>query len=159
MDRLKSVLRFLAPLSALAVAFYFLVQLEPGLEPVQELIAANARVFMLALGFIPVQQGYFLFLEGKGLEVAAACVGWRSMLAFLGLVAATPDRDDKLRTLAYLPVIHGFNIARIATSLLSVVFIPAWFDAVHGFLWTYGMTLLVLGLWWRWAQLGGQREV
>ncbi len=151
MDKLRTVLRFLAVLLLCAVPFYLLLGVEPYLEPVQELIASNAAVLLTALGFAPVQQSYFLFLQGSGLEVAAACIGWRSALAFIALVLATPFRPMKLRALPYLPVIHGFNLARIATSLLAGALLPDWSGLVHGFLWTYGMTFLVLGLWWHWA--------
>lgn len=159
MEKKIEVLKFLVTLIILAAPFYVLLQLEPQFGYLQEIVASNVWLFLVAFGFRPQQQGYFIFLEGKGLEVAAACVGWRSMLAFLALVIATPKRENKLGALCLLPLIYGFNIFRLITSLLTSIFFPNLFDIIHGFLWTYAMTFLVLGLWWYWAKLGAQRHI
>lgn len=153
------IMGFLAVLLLLSLPFYILLRIEPNFEYFQELVASNVSVFLIALGFHPQQHGYFIFLEGKGLEVAPACVGWRSLLAFSGLVLATPRRKNKIGAIMLLPMIYSFNIFRLITSLLVSVFIPSLFDIIHGFLWTYAMTFLVLGLWWYWVKLGAQRHV
>ena len=151
MEKKLELLRFFLVLALMAVPFYLILKLEPYFWDVQVFTASNVYVLLLVLGFQPVQQGYFIFVMGKGLEVAAACVGWRSVLAFLALLVATPGKRNPAGGLALIPILYGFNIFRLATSLLTNVFAQNLFDIVHGFLWTYSMTFLVLGLWWYWV--------
>jgi exosortase/archaeosortase family protein len=137
----------------MAIPFYILLQLEPYFQDIQTFVAGNVYLLLLTMGFQPEQQGYFIFLQGKGLEVAPACVGWRSILAFTALVIATPRNKNKLKAILLVPVLYGFNLFRLITSLFAKIFVPNWFDIIHGFLWTYAMTFLVLGLWWYWVRL------
>ena len=154
MEKKLELLRFFLVLALMAVPFYLILKLEPYFWDLQVFTASNVYILLLVLGFQPVQQGYFIFLMGTGLEVAAACVGWRSVLAFMALLVATPGKKNYLRGLAYVPFIYGFNIFRLATSLLTDIFAQNLFEIIHGFLWTYAMTFLVLGLWWHCVKLG-----
>jgi exosortase/archaeosortase family protein len=153
MEKKLEILRFLLILVVLAVPFRIILQIEPGLGQIQEFVANNVYIILVLMGFSPVQQGYFIFLMEKGLEVAAACIGWRSIYAFLALMVATPRKTHYRKGLLFLPFLYAFNLFRLVTSLLVNVFVPDLFDLVHGFLWTYAMTFLVLGLWWFWVKL------
>jgi len=151
---LPRILMFFVTLIILAIPFYLLINLEPHFVFLQEITAINTQMFMEIIGLEIVRDSYFIFMMNKGLEVAPACIGWRSIAVFLAIVVATPlKKKDYWLAFGLVPILYGFNIFRLSTSLITLVLAPNLFDVVHGFLWKYGMTLLVLGLWWYWLKL------
>lgn len=151
---LPKILKFFLTLIVLAIPFYLLLNLEPYFLFLQDVAAINVQTFLELIGLEVSRESYLVFLMGKGLEVAPACIGWRSIAVFLAIVIATPlKKKNYWLALGLTPILYGFNIFRLSTSLITFVLAPGLFDAVHGFLWKYGMTLLVLGLWWYWFKL------
>ena len=92
---------------------------------------------------IPVQNGTWAAL------INSACTGWKSVLLILALVAATP-KNNRRTALIFIPVILFVNIVRIVFMFWVASANLAYFELAHTLIWSWGMLLVVLGLWLFW---------
>jgi exosortase/archaeosortase family protein len=98
------------------------------------------------------QQGFLLIGEGANYLITRDCLGWKSMAAFVALVFASTENIRKEAGIILTGILGlgAANILRIvSTVMLSEAGIIS-FDIVHTFLWRWGMTFLVLAIWYLW---------
>lgn len=95
---------------------------------------------------VPVNNGSW------GAEITWDCVGWKSMFLFFALVMATKAKiEKKAKGLLFIPVIYVINLFRIWFMFFYVTkFDLAYFSVVHTVVWSVGLTILVIGLWYLW---------
>lgn len=97
---------------------------------------------------IPVEGGTW------GAYVSWDSTGWKSVLAFVALVAATDAvREKKLRALLLVPLIYLATIVRIWFMFFAVrTFGVSSFPALHLIVWSWGLIAFVLMLWVFWMK-------
>jgi len=82
------------------------------------------------------------------------CLGWKSMAMFVALIYASTKR-----TLEYADYIIGgllvifiANILRVFSTIYLAEAEIISFEVIHGVLWRWSLTLIVLGLWIYWLR-------
>ncbi len=90
----------------------------------------------------------------KGIGIARACTGYRSLFALIALIFAVPRikiRKKLNAIIVFTPILMITNIIRIYTTLLigSKIGIRS-FEFVHTFLWRETLIFLIILLWVIW---------
>lgn len=160
--KLWRILKFLILFGAGAVPLYLIMFFNFDFLVFELLIANHLR---MGLSFTSLDHSIFLVpspetgylmpafnVEGKVIGIDRACTGYKSMIAFLALVFATPKKGKK-KALLLLPVIYAANIVRIQTTIMAgASFGKAVFDFVHTILWREMLIILIIGLWYLWLK-------
>lgn len=161
-NALVFILRFLS----LAIPFHIILWTNFDAYPLQVFVAKAVSYLLALSGANVVQADNFIYLKAPSLwtiEIIKDCVGWKSFLAFAGLVFAVRGIKIKKRLLGVACgalVIFSGNILRIYTSLYaSTIFGIDKFTMIHDVLWQGGMMALILGAWIVWLRLssGGRK--
>lgn len=153
------LIEFFAILSLASIPLYLINALNINLYPIQYFEASCASL-MLNLFSVPhvlteaisYDTGYEMPVITAGTEslgIDRACTGLAPMLAFLGLVIASP-KNNKKKALVYLPAIFSLNIIRLF--ILGIVSwqAPSMIEIIHSLLWSFGLVLAVFLLWAKW---------
>lgn len=96
-------------------------------------------------------QGVSILVDSTRYIITQDCLGWKSMAAFTGLMYASDSIRDNLEVLfTGILLVEAANIVRVFTTvyLAHQGIIP--FEVIHGFLWKWGLTALVLLIWYLW---------
>lgn len=144
---------FLGKLLLLAVPFQLFLVLEPDTVIYQEFHAGLISWLLNSIGYNTFSQGIDILLDDTIYRITQDCLGWKSMAAFSALTIATETKLKSLRFVVIgILVLFVVNIVRILTTiLLSEVGIISY-SVIHGTLWKWGLTFVILVLWIFWLE-------
>lgn len=160
--KMWQVLIFLVRFGLLALPLYLLLWLNAAsmMAPIQKITAFATERFLNLTGITFLRDGILFSVSSpEGLlafEISADCIGWKSALAFIGLIFSVRGVSLKKRLAGVvfgLPIIFAGNVLRLGTTfyLVAVGGLSA-FNLVHLFLWQWGLILLVLAVWIGWLK-------
>ena len=154
--RLWDLMIFLLKFNIFLIPIYLISYYRLNLIPLQ-LLVAQSVAGLLRMFHIPFSiYGIFikvLIPEGSfGAFITWDCTGWKSIMAFLALIYATPATvEKKILAIALTPFIFFVNILRI---LFMFWFVHSYgtenFNFIHHTLWSYGMIFTIFVLWVIW---------
>ena len=144
---------FLGKMLLLGIPFQLFLILQPDTGFFQELHAGLITDILTVLGYQASNQGIDIVMKNTIYRITQDCLGWKSMAAFTGLTLATETKIKSLQVVAIgIFVLFLTNIIRIlSTILLSDAGIISY-SIIHGTLWKWGLTGIVLILWIAWLQ-------
>ena len=152
--KLWSVFLFLLKFSLFAGILHFLLWLNLDTTGLQETVANAVARILRALGYDASSDGAVVRVDSFGMEIIRDCLGWKSVLALLGLIFATPSICIKSRIYGALigtAVILSANMVRlVTTAIIGVKLGYEGFELVHMFLWRWGLMAVVLACWLIW---------
>lgn len=165
--KLLRIFVFLVKFAALSLPLHFLLWVNFDASRVQLFVAGLIEKLLLSSGVEVIRNGVILGMQTKTapltVEIIKDCVGWKSVLALLGLIFATPNITFKKRILgAVVGAIIVFlgNILRIySTIYVTVLKGTAFWEITHGFLWREGLMLLVILTWYTWLKIFEQKAL
>ncbi len=139
---------------------HFLLWVNFDAAGVQLFVAESTEKLLLASGVGAVRNGTILSMQTTTapltVEIIKDCVGWKSVLALIGLIFATPDiafGKKLIGSIAGAIVVFSGNIVRIySTIYLTVIKGAAFWEITHGFLWREGLMLIVILTWYAWLK-------
>jgi len=155
------VLVFLTRFVLLAAPLHFLLWLNFDATLIQELTASATALFLRILGHVASSNSIDVLITHGAQTytgtVVRDCVGWKSVMALLGLTFAVRRVPNNQRFHGFLvgtALILTFNIIRLSSTFLAgVIWGPETFELVHTVLWRAGMTLFVFGVWALWLNM------
>ena len=147
------VFAFLIKFNILAIPMYAAILLNFDFYILQKATADVVYFLLQVLGFSPVIDGIMITIPVQNgtwaALISSACTGWKSVLLFLALVAATPKNNRRI-ALAFIPAILLVNIIRIVFMFWVASANLAYFELAHALVWSWGMLLVVIVLWLFW---------
>jgi exosortase/archaeosortase family protein len=159
--RLHRLIPFVAKLFIAGVVFRAIIFLNPDTYFLQEYLAEiTIDILNLLGGNYSLRDALILGEHGSYL-VTRDCLGWKSVSAFIGLIfASTKNLLDHSRTLvAGTVLLLAANLIRVVSTVwLSEAGIIS-FEIIHTFLWRWGMTALVLIVWYIWLKTQSNPEI
>ncbi len=151
-EKLKSILLFWLKLLAVGLVFRAVLLLDPPTALLQEIQASYTGYWLQAVGLDPTVKGSFIHLSGETYLITRDCLGWKSMFLFIGLVFASAKKVGNLRFFlptGLLVILAANNLRILSTIFLVEAGFFSW-DVIHGFLWRWGLTAVVLLVWSTW---------
>lgn len=140
---------FLVKMLLIGAVFHAVLWIYPDTSWLQARYAELITGIMNQLGYgFRAESVYIL----PGYEITQDCLGWKSIMAYTALVisSATEIRKNVRYILAGILVILFANVVRIITTIhLSEIGLIS-FEVIHGFLWKWSLTALVLVAWIYW---------
>ena len=157
--RLWNVLVFLSRFTVLALPFHLILWTNFDAYFLQVIVAKGVFYLLSFSGVLVTQADNFLYVQAPFLwavEIIKDCVGWKSFLAFSGLVFAVRAASVKTRIMGLVAgacVIFFGNIIRIYTSVYAgLIFGTETFPLIHDVLWQWGLMMIVLVAWLCWMK-------
>ena len=157
--RMWNALVFLSRFAVLALPFHLILWTNFDAFFLQIIVAKGVFYLLSVSGVFVTQADNFLYVQAPflwAIEIIKDCVGWKSFLAFSGLVFAVRGASAKTRLfglVAGAPVIFFGNIIRIYTSIYaSLIFGTETFPFIHDVLWQWGLMMIVLVAWLCWMR-------
>ena len=157
-NKANRTLWFFIRFNLFALPLYAIMLSGTSVPVFQHLTRALAFMGLQIIGVPASESGGFIVVPVSAGNFAATVswdsTGWKSMLALLALIFATDfSMGKKLKGLLLLPVIYALNVTRIIFIFYAV---HAWgtgyFAALHETLWSLGMIIAVLALWYFWIK-------
>lgn len=152
--KLLEVLVFLIKFNLLAIPLYILSFLDFSYQPLQELVANLAFLFLKAMGIETSLKGSTILaikeLKVAFIDISMDCTGWKSLYALSALTISTPKIKVKKKIIFLaisLPFIFIFNTFRIALTTHVYLMSPEYFELVHNFFWQWGLIIVILLCW------------
>lgn len=145
---------FISKLFVAGLVFRGILLLEPDTYILQEYLAQITAETLNLLGGNYQLEEALIIGEKANYLVTRDCLGWKSASAFVGLVfASTSNLRNHLNTLIIgISALMGANLIRVVTTVwLSELGITS-FEIIHTFLWRWGMTGIVLIIWYIWLK-------
>lgn len=144
---------FLGKLLFAGAIFQLVLFLYPSTYGIQAWFAGIVSRVLGLLGIQATHTGYFIFLDSGTYQITQDCLGWKSMAAFTGLMYASGPLGKHWRYLfTGIGVLAAANMVRVVSTVyLSHQGIIS-FDIIHGTLWKWGLTAVVLILWFYWSR-------
>ncbi len=147
---------FLLKFSIFAVILHFLIWMNINTVPIQKFTASVVAFCLNLIGYEATANGVFVKMGEWGVEIIRDCVGWKSFLAFTGLIFATPAVTMRKRFVGVvfaLIIIFISNIIRLMTTII-IGFSYGYdaFQMTHLFLWRWGLMFVVLVGWVVWMK-------
>ncbi len=142
---------FIGKFLAVGAVFHLILHLYPDTTGIQEIFAGLLTSTMNAIGYEFTQSGIYIMDGASGYRIVQDCLGWKSMMAFTGLIVASGNVRKNLRFLFGGLVLIAFaNYIRVVTTIhLSEIGLIT-FEVIHSFLWTWSLTGIVLVIWFIW---------
>jgi exosortase/archaeosortase family protein len=132
--------------------------------PFQAIQKEIIRVVGLLYGLFGLPYGLqhgttFVFSNGQSSEIAWGCTGWKQAFIFACIIAFSrgPWRKKWWYILACLPLLHCFNVIRIAVVGSVLANNPSLFEVVHTYLFKYSFYMLIFLLWMFFEEVFYQR--
>jgi len=151
-ERLLETNIFLAKMLGVGAVFHLILYLYPNTVAVQSLFSNLIAYLTNFLGYSFASPGVYVIQGSSAYEITQDCLGWKSMMAFTALMYASPGKlSENLRyLLGGLAGILVVNIVRVITTIhLSEIGLIS-FEIIHGFLWKWSLTAVVLVAWVYW---------
>jgi exosortase/archaeosortase family protein len=142
---------FLGKMLSIGAVFHLILFLYPNTVPVQKAFAGITTSFMNFFGYDFSHYSVYIMDAGTGYEITQDCLGWKSMMAFTALMISSGGVRKNLKYLGIgLLAIVFTNFLRVVTTIhLSEAGIIS-FEIIHGFLWRWSLTAIVLAAWLIW---------
>ena len=140
---------FLVKMLAVGAIFHIILWIYPDTSGIQSSYAQFIASLMNYLGYSFRAESVYIL---PGYEITQDCLGWKSMMAFTALVvSSTQDIVENTRyILAGVAVLAVANTVRVITTIhLSEIGLIS-FEVIHGFLWKWSLTAVVLMCWIFW---------
>ena len=140
---------FLSKMLVIGGVFHAILWLYPDTSWLQARYAEFIAGIMNQIGYTFQAESVYIL---PGYEITQDCLGWKSIMAFTALVASstTKIRKNLKYIFAGIGLIMLANIVRIITTIhLSEIGLIS-FEVIHGFLWKWSLTALVLVAWIYW---------
>ena len=155
---LYRILKFIVKFNIFAIPLYLVLFTGWTWPALQKFIADFIFNALNAMGYNPSINDVLISIPIKNGVWAAViswdCVGWKSMLALFALIMAT-DFKPKRKALGMLliPVVFFINLLRILFMFFWVkTFDLAYYQTVHAVIWSWGLILTILVLWFLWMK-------
>lgn len=151
-EKLNSTLLFTLKLLAAGLIFHIILFVYPDTHTLQVGLAQITNFFLDIIGFNFETQGIYLVGEQANYVITQDCLGWKSMAMFTALVFASSTRFRNHLKFVFggIMLLITANIVRIVSTVyLSEKGIIS-FDIIHGVLWKWGLTFIVLVVWIAW---------
>lgn len=140
---------FLAKMLGIGAIFHLILWVYPDTSWIQARYAEFITILMNSLGYgFRAESVYVL----PGYEITQDCLGWKSIMAYTALVISSTEKikENTKYILAGVGVIMVANVVRIITTIhLSEIGLIS-FEVIHGFLWKWSLTAIVLVSWIYW---------
>jgi len=140
---------FLGKMLAIGAIFHLILWIYPDTSGIQAKYAEFITVLMNTLGYNFRAESVYVL---PGYEITQDCLGWKSIMAYTALVISSAEnvRKNIKYILAGIGVIMTANVVRIITTIhLSELGLIS-FEVIHGFLWKWSLTGIVLVSWIYW---------
>jgi len=151
-QKILELSKFVLKMFLAGVIFQLIIYLDPDTYILQELLAEFTRQALSFAGIDLTRQGILLYGETNAYIVVQDCLGWKSKSLFVALVFASSSnilKHFKIILLG-LAILLVSNIIRVLTTVyLSEIGIIS-FDIIHGILWRWGLSLVVIIIWFYW---------
>ncbi len=141
---------FLGKLIIAGIVFRLFILFYPDTTSLQVSLADLTAETLRLTGIKASSTGIFVLTEKFTYEITRDCLGWKSVAALLGLTFATPKKTDLRFVVAGIAAIGIANIVRLLTTIYLDMSGIISFDIIHGILWRWGLTAVVLGIWVLW---------
>lgn len=140
---------FLGKLLLLGVPFQLFLVLEPDTTSIQIFHAELVNSILVFLGHNSNNFGLDILLNGQTYRITQDCLGWKSMAAFTALIISSGKKIRKNFHLIFvgISIVFVANIFRIITTILLSNSGIISYSIIHGILWKWGLTVLVIVLW------------
>ncbi|MAH42901.1 hypothetical protein CL614_04225 [archaeon] len=155
--RQKYVLKFLMKFLILAIPLYAIMIFGLSIPALQANVAVFITWFLNLTGVPATVSGIMITLPEFAGYIAWDCIGWKSIIAFIGLISATHIYNGKqfwgkkrYLGFALIPVIFVVNLVRIWFMFFIASIDVDLYFLLHDIVWSWGLILLVLILWVLW---------
>ncbi|MFB6192709.1 MAG: exosortase/archaeosortase family protein [Candidatus Nanohaloarchaea archaeon] len=154
-ERQEKYARTLAFLSKLLIAgavFHLILFIYPDTYSLQSALARQVNALLSWTGLDFHRRGIYLISDTAKYYITQDCLGWKSMSMYTALVFASSTRFRKhLKELfTGLIVIYIANLVRVTSTIYLSYKGVISFEVIHGFLWKWGLTAVVMILWMAW---------
>lgn len=144
---------FLGKMLVVGAVFHAVLFLYPNTVPVQEAFAGFLTDSMNLFGYGFTHHGVYMMDGGSGYEITQDCLGWKSMMAFTALMVSSGKVITNLKYLiGGLGLIVVANFVRVVTTVHLAEIGLFSFEIIHGFLWRWSLTAIVLVIWIIWLE-------
>lgn len=153
-SKLQEAWYFVAKLLIAGLVFNLILYLNPSTYQIQAAFASLMASMLSLAGIEVIHEGIRLFTDEAVYIIVQDCLGWKSMAVLIGLVFASSKRTlEHLNfLLAGITILFVANIVRVFSTIYLAEAGIISFDIIHGFLWRWSLTVLVIGLWIFWFQ-------
>ena len=153
-ERLLETSIFVSKLLFAGLIFQAVLYIQPSTYQIQVAFTSLISSLLSAAGLELTHSGIRIFTPEAAYIIVQDCLGWKSMAAFLGLVWASTSRTVEHLNfiLAGLGVLILGNIIRVFSTVYLAEIGWISFELIHGVLWRWSLTILVLGMWAYWLR-------
>ncbi|MFB6189985.1 MAG: archaeosortase/exosortase family protein [Candidatus Nanohaloarchaea archaeon] len=142
---------FLGKMLAAGAVFQVVLHIYPSTFGIQAGFARLVADTLKLLGVDATTNMYFVVLDTGIYRITQDCLGWKSIAAFTGLMFASGSLKKHYRfLLAGIGVLVVANVVRVVSTVYLSHTGVISFDIIHGTLWKWGLTSLVLVMWFYW---------
>jgi exosortase/archaeosortase family protein len=154
-ERLHRTAVFLGKLLLAGLVFRAVILVAPSTYQLQSAFADMITWMINIAGIEAISTGTHIFTDKSVYVIVQDCLGWKSMAAFLGLMWASTKRTLEYANfiLAGIGALFVANIFRVFTTVYLAEAGIISFEIIHGVLWRWSLTVIVLGLWIYWLKM------
>jgi len=144
---------FLGKMLLVGFFFHAILWAYPNTVAIQESFTRLLTDTMNFFGYNFTQHGVYMMDGGSGYEITQDCLGWKSMMAFTALMISSGKVKKNLKYLfGGLGLIVLANYVRVVTTVHLAEIGVFSFEIIHGFLWRWSLTAVVLIIWIVWFE-------
>lgn len=149
--KLYETLQFMLKLLFFGFIFQAILFIYPDTYPIQSAFASLIGTILSPFMQLQVNEIYILTAEASYV-IVQDCLGWKSMAVFTALfLSATTQFREQAKYLFYgLIGIFVANIVRVTSTVYLAEIGVISFEVIHTFLWRWGLTFIVLAIWFYW---------
>lgn len=159
-EKLNKTFLFMIKLLAAGAVFHLILNIYPDTYSLQTALAKQVKAITGVIGLDLQQQGIYLISDSARYYITQDCLGWKSMAMFTGLVFAGSARFRNHLKYVFggIILIYVANIVRVVSTLYLAEHGIISFGIIHGVLWKWGLTALVLVMWVSWFKFAEIEE-
>lgn len=153
-QRLQRTALFVGKLLLAGLLFRAVILVSPSTYQLQSAFAEMIAWMINGAGIEAISKGTRIFTDKSVYIIVQDCLGWKSMAMFLGLMWASTKRTLEYANfiIAGIGILFVANIFRVFTTVYLAEAGIISFDIIHGILWRWSLTVIVLGLWVYWLK-------
>lgn len=150
--KLRDMTVFFAKLIGAGLVFQAVLFIYPNTIALQTWYAGLVNGILSITGMNFQAVGASLASENAIYVITQDCLGWKSMAVFTGLVFASTSRYRYHAKYIFLGLagIAVANLVRVVSTVYLAEIGLISFGVIHGVLWRWGLTALVLLMWLVW---------
>jgi len=150
-EKLVVLMLFLGKLIVLGLILRLIIQYGPDTLMIQEFYAIMIGI-ILTLVFELEIEGINIIIGDSIYAIVQDCLGWKSMYLLTSLYVATPNKysENFKLLLSGLVILQLSNIVRVVSTVVLTEMGVISFEVIHSFLWQWGLSFIVFGLWYYW---------